>query len=287
VFIQPAGFEDGEQQFLIYNRDNTTYLYNPGTGEISDITVREWAENEDKYRSDYGVNVLYSYESDKNGLYAAKGLETIFHVDTRVGTKEQVYRSDRPIYGLASSPDGERVALLVDAESNLGPYADLLILDSEGEVVSEFAKAAYAGHSEGWHFIYPLMWSDPETVAIPLIGSSAESFERGVAFFHYKKGRQSAKPSNTMPGDVVTILTAKLEGWDETQILRVLPRSDDKDERYYAVFMAGYGTYLIDREEKKADPISSGALVGWTSEGQVVVWHSNEGKSVDYVGMDQ
>lgn len=286
VLIQQAGFENGQQQFLIYNRNDITYLFNPGTRDISDISVREWAENEGKYRSDYGANVLYSYDADKNVLYAAKGLESIIRIDTKDGTMEQIYRSDRPIYGMAASPDGQFVALLVDAELNLGPYADLLILDSEGEVVSEFAKAAYSGHSDGWHFIYPVMWSDSETVAVPLIGSSAESFDWGKAFFHYKKGRLSAEPSHSMPEDIVNILTAELGGWDETQILRVLPRTDDKDERYYAVCMAGYGTYLVDREEKTADLIGSGALVGWTSEGQVVVWHSNEEISIVYLGID-
>jgi hypothetical protein len=286
VIIQSSRYKDYDQEFMIYNRDNTVYLFHPEIGDIADITIREWADYEEKDRSDSGVNQLYSYTTEKDALYVAKGLKTIYRINSTDGTKQPIYESEHPIYGMASSLDGGHIAILSDSELNLGPYADLLVIDAKGKVVSEFKKAAYIGHSEGWHFIYPVMWIDNDTIAVPLIGSPGEIFLRGKALFHYKKGLLSKGEDLTLPEDAVTLLKSKIDELDESQIIRALPKPNDEHERYYATFVAGLGSYLIDREDEKVTQLGSGALVTWTSAGQILVWHSTEGKSVDFVGIE-
>ncbi|TVX96674.1 hypothetical protein [Cohnella terricola] len=287
VFIEPLRYEEYAQEIIIYNRDNTAYLFHPEKGEIADGTFREWADNvEAKYGSDYGVNVLYSYPADTAGFFVARGLKTIYRIHSADGKQLPIYEADRPVYGMASSPDGKHIGILVDSESNLGPYADLLVIDAQGKKISEFKKAAYIGHSEGWHLIYPVMWTDNETIAVPLIGSSGESFLRGKALFDYKAGFLSKGENPALPEDAVSLLQSEIDGLDETEITRLLPKPHDELARYYAVFVVGSGSYLIDREEKKVTLLGSGALVTWTSAGQIVVWHSTEGKSVDFVGIE-
>jgi len=287
VMIQPLRYREFDQEIVIYNNDNITYLFDPDKREIKDISIPEWADDKEEYRSDDGVDRLYSYSAEKDILYVAKGLQTIYRVNPADGTKQAIYESDRPIYGMASSPNGEHIAILLDSELNLGPYADLLVIDDKGKIVSEFTKAAYSGHSDGWHFIYPVRWVDDETIAVPLIGSSGESFFRGKALFYLKKGLLSkeATPA-TLPEDAVALLKSSIDELDPSEIMRVLPKPHDEHGRYYAAFVGGYGSYLIDRVDKRVTLIGSGALVTWTSAGQVVVWHSTEGKSVGFMDIE-
>lgn len=284
--IQPLHYEEYNQEIVVYNDNNTAYLLDLEKRDIADITIAEWVDDEVKYSAMYGVRLLYSYSAEKDVFYAAKGLETIYRINVADETKQAIYKSERPIYGMASSPDGGHIAILVDSEMNLGPYADLLIIDDKGKVVSEFTKAADIGHSEGWHFIYPVAWTDSDTIAVPLIGSAGETFLRGNALFHYKEGLLLKRGSKALPEDAATLLESAIGMVDELDIIMVLPKSHDENERYYAVYVAGYGGYLIDREDKKVTLISSGELVTWTSTGQIVAWHSTEGKYLDVVGIE-
>ncbi|WP_020618238.1 hypothetical protein [Paenibacillus daejeonensis] len=284
--IQPAGSRGTEPQYLIYNADNTTYLYTPGTGQVVDITVQEWLADEVGYSTDDGVRVQFAHTADEKVLYAARGLETVYSLSETGKEHQQLYHSDRAIYGMAASPDGKHVALLVDAEGNLGPSADLIILNAEGQVVSTFANAAYMNHSEGWHWIYPVKWQDDETIIVPLMDSSQEDFREGRAFYHLKDGRQSAEPSYTsLPEDAVTLLANQLGGWSDLSYSRSIPKPGEED-RYYAVDAWEFGTYLVDRVEGTANRIGSGPLIGWTPQGDILVWHSTEGKRVSYLSVN-
>jgi len=285
VMIESLKSGENVQEIMIYNHDRTAYWFRPGTRDIEGIQVKEWVDDrEEKFSSDHGVDVLYSYPDERDVFYAARGLKTIYRIDSSDGKQLAIYESDRPIYGMASSPDGKHIALLVDSERNLGPYADLVVIDANGKTVSTYTKAAYSGHSEGWHLIYPVTWRDDETVAVPL--TLGESFLRGKALYHYRQGLLSKEETAVLPEDAFALLQSEIDGLNEAEIMRVLPKSDDDQARYYAVYVPGSGSYLIDREDRKADLVGSGALVAWTSAGQVVVWHSTEGKFVDYVGMD-
>lgn len=288
VVIQSArSRESGREEVIIYNGDeaDTVYRFRPEHRDIADITV-QWTDHQLKFSTDYGIDKLYAYPDDKERLYVAKGLQTIYRIDAADGTRQPIYEFDRPVYGMASSPDGERVAVLLDAERNLGPYADLVVLDAEGKVVSEFAKAAYTGHSEGWHFIYPVTWADNATIVVPLIALPGEAFFRGKALYHYEQGLVSKEETPGLPDDALALLATRLEGLEEADIVRALPMPDDEQARYYAAFVSGAGSYMIDRERQTTILLGSGALIAWTSAGHLVVWNSTEGKSVDYVGID-
>ncbi|MFD0590188.1 hypothetical protein ACFQZE_19575 [Paenibacillus sp. GCM10027627] len=281
TLIQPVEFKS--EELFLYGRSHSVYRLNLLTGSASDIANKEWASGEEGYSSDSGVSNLYSYSADRNTLYAARGLKTI-HLVKKDGSTKEIYKAERPIYGMAASPNGKFIAILLDSDSNLGPYADLVVLDENGGLLSEFKKAAYTSHSEGWHFIYPIAWTDSETIAVPLIG--IEPIQRGKALYHYKEGLLASEKNAVLPEDAAAILKSAISGISEWDIIRVLPALGDSDARYYAVYVAGYGSWLIDRQENKAASIGSGALVEWTSEGEIVVWHSTEGKSADFAGLD-
>lgn len=281
LLIEPSRDEEGrEQELLIYNEDKSVYRFQLEQGEIEDITIREWLNDQGKYRSEYGVSTVYSYPDEHDLLFAAKGLETIYRVNAKDGTKQLIYQSDRPIYGIAASPDGKHIAVLMDTEY-VEPDANLVVIDAKGKVVSSFEKAAFMSHSEGFHFIYPVRWTDNDTIEVPRVGA-----DMGFALYDYKKGLLSKGQSAQLPEDALQLLLSKLGEQDDLFIVRALPKPNDESGRYYAVYVAGTGSYLVDTVDQKVTLLGSGALINWTHSGQIVVWHSTEGKNAVYIGVD-
>ncbi|REK76985.1 hypothetical protein [Paenibacillus paeoniae] len=286
VLVMPSSSTTHDPEFVVYNMDRTAFRLNIETDEIKDITLKEWGDDPVRYMADNGVNLIYSYVPQRDLLFVARGLEHIYRVESNGVSTGPLYSSDRPIYGMSASPDGKHVAILLDSSGSLGPDADVLVIDADGKLVSEFKGAAYSGHSDGWHFIYSVTWSDNETIKVPMIGSSGEEFLRGKAFIHYKKGLQKKEENETLSEDDDSILRASIDGWDDFNLLRVLVKPDDPENRYVAVTLSGSGSWLIDRKERQSRYLGSGPVISWTKKGQVVVWDSTEGKLADYTAID-
>ncbi|WP_222125152.1 hypothetical protein, partial [Bacillus pumilus] len=88
--------------------------------------------------------------------------------NTRSGVFQELYESARPVYGIAASPDNDRLARLVASDDTFGPDADLIVLDRDGNQLLNRPRASYLSHSDGFLFIYPLAWNDNETVTVPV-----------------------------------------------------------------------------------------------------------------------
>lgn len=272
-FIQDNNVE-GKTRFIIHGYYQGVYSLDPESGDIVELNNKP-AEGEGLF--------LYSFP-DTEHYYVVKGRETVYRVDKAEGKQQSIYRTDRPIYGIAASNNGEHIAILVDSDLTYGPYADLIVLDAEGHVESEFAKASYISHSEGPDFvsIYPVKWIDSETIAVPKQG--IDSFY-GQTLYHYKQGFLESEEHRELSEVAAAILLPAVgKSMDEIWLFRVLPKPDDP-ERYVAVSL-GEGTYIIDLEEKKATLAGIGALMAWTSKGEVLVWHSNEEKYAEYIGLE-
>ncbi|MFF2887261.1 hypothetical protein [Paenibacillus sp. NPDC057967] len=286
VSIMPASSSSHDSEIIIYNHDIPAYRLDLKSGHVEDILTKEPIDVSELAVNDNGIGFIFSYCDNKERLYMLHGWETVYRVETNGGQKKLIYTSDRPIYGMAASPDGKHVAVLTDSSGGLGPYADLRVIDADGKLVSEFKEAAYIGHSDGWYFIYPVRWTDNERIEVPIIGSSGEAFFRGKAAFHYKKGLQQKQGNETLSAADIAILKASIDGWDEMDLFRVLPRSEAAGERYVAITLAGSGSWLIDREEQQARKLGSGPVIAWTPKGHVVYWHTTEGMSADFISID-
>jgi len=288
ALIQTQPYSEAlDREILIYNRNGIVYRFFPESREIGDVTVQEWSNlNEGSY-SDEGVGAIYSFaQSVEAEFYVAKGLKTVFRVNPSDGTKQSIYESKSPIYGMAVSPDGKHIAVLADSDSDLGPSADLTIVDAQGKVESTFPKAAYIGHSNGWHLIYPIEWTDQDKVAVPLFGSSDFPSARGKALYHYRQGLQSKEEAPVLPEKALALLKAELGEEAASQVVRTLPEPHDEHARYYAVSLAGMGSYLIDLDSDKVTRLGTGEPIMWTSDRQIIVWHSTEGKSVSVSSLE-
>ncbi|RJX37580.1 hypothetical protein D3P09_21625 [Paenibacillus pinisoli] len=287
--IMPASSAPQDSEIIIYNLDVPAYRLDLVSGNVEDIMSKEIAIAAERAVNvnDYGMAYLFSYSGTKERYYIAEGWKSVYRAEGNGIERQEVYTTDRLIYGMAASPDGKHAAILADSSGSLGPYADLVIINADGGLVAEFKEAAYSGHSDGWHFIYPVRWNDNETIEVPIVGGPDEAFFRGKATFHYKKGLQKKEGIKTLSAADSAILRASIDGWSETDIYRMLPRSEEAGERFAAVSLGGgLGSWLIDREEQQARKLGSGPVIAWTPKGEIVYWHSTERKSVDYIAID-
>lgn len=290
LLIQPPCCEGGDGTIVVYHPEGAVDRLNPDTGEVTRTEQLDWRDIEASRWSDgSGVGDLHAYAADGESYYIAKGLEHVYLVDSATGDRTLIFRSeDASIYGLASSPDGGKVAVLTDSDRTLGSYADLRIFDAAGEQLFHHEKAAYYGHSDGLHLIYPMAWRDNDSVAVPNTGRSDLRFLRGKLIYDIRKGLIAEEASGGRPEDVVSVLKEAIPGWsgDEFDILRVLPQPGDGAERYYAAHVSGKGTYFIDTAAGAATRIGSGTLLGWSSDGDMLTWYSSEGQYPEVLVLD-
>lgn len=289
AFIQPPCCEGGDRAIVVYRQDGTVDRLNPDTEELTRTAQENWRDDKDGRWSDSGIRDLHAYAGDGETYYIAKGFENVYLVDPETGDRTLIFRSeDASIYGLASSPDGGKVAVLTDSDYTLGSYADLWIFDAAGKQLFHHEKAAYYGHSDGWHIIYPMAWRDNDSVAVPNTGRSDLRFLRGKLIYDIRKGLIAEEASGVRPEVVLSVLREAIPGWsgDEFDILRVLPQPGERGESTYAARVSGKGTYLIDTGTGSATRIGAGALLGWSSEGEVLTWYSSEGKSPEVSVLD-
>ncbi len=100
-----------------------------------------------------------------NNFYAVMSHSQVLRINTDTGKSQPVYSSVKPIVGMASSPNGKLIGLMVQ-DKRFMSEADLVIIDEKGRVQDTFPKAAYLSHSDGYINTYALEWADDNTVRV-------------------------------------------------------------------------------------------------------------------------
>ncbi|MFD2880969.1 hypothetical protein ACFTAO_41610 [Paenibacillus rhizoplanae] len=67
------------------------------------------------------------------------GNKTLYRVDLKGFTSKKLHVFNKPVYGMSSSPDSKRIAVLTAHDEFIGPGADLTVLDQQGK------NTAFAG----------------------------------------------------------------------------------------------------------------------------------------------
>lgn len=108
---------------------------------------------------------LYSDRFYEGHTFMVKGHTDVYKIDLKSKKPTPLWSSkDKPIYGIASSPDGTKVAVLVSHDTAAGPWADLLVLDTKGKTVYKRSKFSFTSKSDGVLSSYPIAWTDNRTV---------------------------------------------------------------------------------------------------------------------------
>ncbi|UVI28907.1 hypothetical protein [Paenibacillus spongiae] len=139
---------------LVHGKQGSHSLLPIDGGSPYTIQVKEWPDHGKPYGNDYGGELLFSDRFHADKTYAVYGNRTLYEVAWRAGKARKLYDSPEPVYGVASSPDGKRIGLLVASDEFMGPMADLVVLDTNGKKLKRWPDAGFMSHSDGFLFGY-------------------------------------------------------------------------------------------------------------------------------------
>ncbi|MDF9841288.1 MULTISPECIES: hypothetical protein [unclassified Paenibacillus] len=245
--------------FLFYG-DEKHHLVQAMTGQ--ELTIPAFPLEEGAYGNDYGYHEMYSDRFYPGYTYMVSGNKTLYRVDLKDFTRRKLHVFDKPVYGMSSSPDGTRIAVLYAHDDYIGPGADLLILDQKGNTLLSRENAAFLSHSDGFLFVYPLAWEDDSILILP--ADYDESNPHGKIRFNTGSGASGVLLDERITEQV------KEDIWEHERqqdyyLLSTLQWSQDGR---FAAYTSGAGTIrLYDKKERTITFVAAGVLLGWMPDG--------------------
>ncbi|WP_028559147.1 hypothetical protein [Paenibacillus pinihumi] len=281
ALLQPI--HEGSYQadkLMAYHFDGTQTIIERDGGKQRRLGITKWPDAEGSYPNDYGADVLYSDRMLNGETYAVYGNRTLYRVHLNTGEIKKLYTSPAPVYGMASSPDGERVALLISSHS-LGPDADLIVFSKDGRKLFSRANAGYINKSDGFLFVAPMTWPDNSTVVVP---RSSEAGSR--VRIHIGSKEETPYPSSKLPDSAAALLAETLSG--QHTVSHIVPQQDAQGVfGRYIMFKTGNGwVWIYDLNKHALSWYGTGIPISWTKEGEAVVWTSDHEHTTFYIGMD-
>ncbi|TLS48537.1 hypothetical protein FE782_29945 [Paenibacillus antri] len=269
VMLGPIGGDAGDF-VAAYGADGTVTLIELETGAARILPDIAWPEPGTPFGNDYGSAVMFSDRLHGSILYAVHGNRTLYRVEIDTGEAAKLYESDRPVKSIATSPDGRRVALLVNLEDSLTAEGDLYVLNEAGERVTIVQKATFGGHSDGFLFPIPIRWVDDRTVSVGRYDA-----DRGAtARIDAEDGSIRIVPGAALPERAQRLLDEQV-GWP-TEAFRVLPHPDGAR---YAVQTAE-GSWLVDEASARAIWLGPGTTLQWADDDRIAVWEQPASSNV-------
>ncbi|WP_042199261.1 hypothetical protein [Paenibacillus camerounensis] len=245
--------------FLFYGHEEH-HLVQAMTG--LELTIPSFPPEEGAYGNDYGYHEMYSDRFYPGFTYMVSGNKTLYRVDLKDFTRKKLHVFDKPVYGMSSSPDGTRIAVLYAHDDYIGPGADLLVLDQKGTTLLSRENAAFLSHSDGFLSVYTLSWEDNTILILP--GDNGEDNPLGKIRFDTGSGT-----SNVLLDEQIT-KQVKEDIWEHERqqdyyLLTTLKWSPDGR---FAAYTSGTGTIrLYDSNERTITFVAAGVLLGWMPDG--------------------
>lgn len=261
VLVQPMYSGAGEaeaDEWLLYHADGSQTRMTRD-GEQQRIRITEWPGNRGTYGNDYGVEVLFSDRQVGDITYAVYGNRTLYRVNIATGKAVKLQDFDKPIYAVASSPDGKRIAVLESADDNLGAVANLLVLNKDGQELYKHDNAAYMNKSDGFLFPYAMSWIDPSSIAVL---DQREAYGAAVIEVDRKEAR-------AMEGAVPEETYRQLQGLlpEGLGIMYVVAQPQG---RYAALQTENGWVWMYDTTEHQLAAYGYGLPLGWDEAGDTL-----------------
>jgi hypothetical protein len=261
---------DEEEYVVSYGTDGTNTLVELRTGAARTLPELSTTGSDKPFGNDYGSDTMFSDRLHGNMLFAVHGNRTLYRVEIDTGEATKLYESERPVKSVATSPDGRRVALLVNSGEALTAEGDVLVLDEAGERVTIVQGATFGGHSDGFLFPIPMQWFDDKTVLVGRYDA-----ERGaMARIDAEDGSIRMIPGAALPERAQRLLDEQV-GW-QAEALRVLPHPDGAR---YAV-QTPEGSWLVDTAAARAMWLGPGTLLQWADDDRIATWEQPASSAV-------
>ncbi|MBB3127291.1 hypothetical protein FHS19_001945 [Paenibacillus rhizosphaerae] len=175
------------------------------------------------------------------------------------------------------------MALLVASDDTFGPDADLIVLDRDGNKLLHRPRASYLSHSDGFLFIYPLVWNDNETVKVPVDGYK-EGRSRGVLHIRLNREGASYETDPLLPAAAWRILAQQAPNVKETDIARFIAATGNASG-LYAVLLANRDVWIVDILKGKALKAGAGYPLRWTKDKRLWLAANRSELPVYYSGL--
>lgn len=287
TIIQPVWTEKDdlqEESLLAYSSSTRQVEVLLADGSHYSLVEPTWS-NETGYGNDYGFDVLYADRLLNERLFAVKDNRNLYLTNTKTGQATKLYSAEKPVYGVAASPDNSKVALLVASEKEITTYADLIVLSDKGKVLYSMEKAAYVSHSDGFLFVYPMTWIDSHTIAVPFYGHGEHS-PWSKAYIDITADQSEIQEQELLPNNAQELLVQHAGEVEWVEMLRALPQAVAVTSEYYAVQIDDGASWLLNMEQEKATKLASSIPLKWTQDGNLLLWKPNVKQSHYYIGLD-
>ncbi|WP_309122416.1 hypothetical protein [Paenibacillus sp.] len=269
VMLGPISGDEGDYA-AAYGTDGRVTLVELETGATRYLPDIAWPEPGTPFGNDYGSDTMFSDRLHGSVLFAVHGNRTLYRVEIDTGEATKLYESERPVKSVATSPDGRRIALLVNLEDSLTAEGDVLVLNEAGERVTIVPKATFGGHSDGFLFPIPIRWVDGRTVSVGRYDA-----DRGAtARIDVEDGSIRVVPGAALPERAQRLLDERV-GWP-AEALRVLPHPDGTR---YAV-QTPEGSWLVDTASARAIWLGPGTALQWADGDRIAVWEQPASSTV-------
>lgn len=263
--------DDSDKHLIIYFSDDKQTLVNLHTGEQRHIIHDNLPEFDDYVGNDIGVNLIYSSQwSDLT--YFTLGNRYVIKYDTMNYQYTLIYEAPSPIYSISSSPDQTKVSLLVSSDDSIGAFADLIVLDEEGQIIEIVEQHSYYAKSDGFLFLYPMEWQDDETIVTAYRGTDTIN---EVRYYNLNTKTLSVKPDLTLTDSLKTILQNEIGTLNLSASTFDIYPLDDELSSLYVIRVDWDENYIINTLESSIKNIGKGRALHWISNEQLVFWSAN------------
>lgn len=260
-WIKPVQtLESVAPSYLFYGQEKH-HLVHALTGEALEIPA--FPQEKDAYGNDYGYHEMYADRFYSGFTYMVSGNKTLYRVDLKDFTRKKLHVFNKPVYGMSSSPDGKRIAVLTAHDEFIGPGADLTVLDQQGKILHSQENAAFISHSDGFLFVYSLAWEDDSHLILP--ADRDEHNPLGQIRYNTGNGASSVMQDERITDPLKQDLKEHERQPHNDLLLSGLKWSPDNR---FAAFKSGTGAIQVyDTQERTFTFVSAGTLLGWMPDG--------------------
>ncbi|NQX48593.1 hypothetical protein HQN87_24995 [Paenibacillus tritici] len=260
-WIKPVQTRESVAPSYLFYGQEKHHLVHALKGEALEIPA--FPQEKDAYGNDYGYHEMYADRFYSGFTYMVSGNKTLYRVDLKDFTRKQLHTFNKPVYGMSSSPDGTRIAVLTAHDDYIGSGADLLVLDEKGNTLLSRENAVYLSHSDGFLFVYPLTWEDDSILLLP--ADSGEDNPLGTIRYDIGSGTSSVMQDERITDQVTKDIWEHERREKDYSLLSGLHWSPDGR---FAAYTSGTGAIQVyDKQKRSFEFVAAGTLLGWMPDG--------------------
>lgn len=272
--IESVRTEQSTHSLLIHNQQSVQLqLINMNTREVKEVAAPSLPDATDIFYNDYGAMMLFAGQLNSEIELVIFG-NKIVYIYNELGEPNPIYVASKPIYGSALSENKQLLALLIASDDFIGAEADLIVIDLQGKVVYEAERISYIGHSDGFHFLYPMEWTNEHTVAVPLLGSGDFPFHRGYALVNIDENSLQLESEPILSDEAFMLLKNHLNDLHPNDILSVHVMPSNKTVAVNTSRQT-QEIWLLDVEEQTVSLLTEGLLIDWNEQQELIVLQSS------------